>query len=55
MYKQRLIKFLLILLVIYGSLRIFDSMKEIDDKYILEKTLLLTVLVTFSNFLYPTL
>jgi len=55
MYKQRLLKFLLVLFVIYSGLRIFDAMKNIEDSYIIEKTLLLTVLVTFSNFIYPTL
>ena len=53
--KDRLIKFVLVILFIYLGLFLFDFINNTNDSKIMEKTILLTVLVTFLNFIYPTL
>ena len=54
-YKDRLIKLILVLIAIYFGLILFNYATNSTDNKLLEKTLLLTVLVTFINFIYPTL
>lgn len=54
-YKNRIFKLALILILIYFGLTFFDYYYETIDSKIIEKTLLLTFLVTFINILYPTL
>ncbi len=51
MPSKKLLKLLLILVSIYGSLYFLDK----SDPKIIEKTLLITTLVTLINFMHPTL
>ena len=53
--KNRIFKLALVLILIYFGLTFFDYYYEMTDSKIMEKTLLLTFLVTFVNILYPTL
>lgn len=53
--KNRIIKLCLIISAIYFGLRLFDQYYLTQDDKILEKTILLTILITFVNFMYPTL
>ena len=53
--KNRIIKLCLIISAIYFGLRLFDDYSMKQDEKILEKTMLLTILITFVNFMYPTL
>lgn len=52
---KRIIKLFLIMGIIYFCLNFFDQYYHTTDDRIMEKTLLLTVLITFVNFMYPTL
>ncbi len=54
-YKNRIIKLALVLILIYFGLNFFDYYYSSTDTKIMEKTLLLTFLVTFINLIYPTL
>ncbi len=51
MPSKKLLKLLLILVSVYGSLYFLDK----SDPKIIEKTLLITTLVTLVNFMHPTL
>ena len=51
MNTDKIIKLFIILFIIYGGLFFVDKY----DYKIIEKTLLLTVLITFVNAYYPTL
>lgn len=53
--KNRIIKLCLIVSAIYFGLRFFDEYYHVEDNRLVEKTLLLTILITFINFMYPTL
>ena len=53
--KNIIIKLCLIIASIYFGLRLFDQYNLTQDDKILEKTMLLTILITFVNFMYPTL
>ncbi len=54
-YKDRLIKLILIFMTIYFGLVLYNNINSTYEYKILEKTMFLTVLVTFVNFMYPTL
>jgi len=54
-YKDRLIKLVLVLMSIYFGLLLFNYLSNTTEVKIIEKTLLLTTLITFINFIYPTL
>ncbi len=51
MNSDKIIKLLLIFMSIYGSIYLVDKY----DYKIVEKTLLLTAIITFINFMYPTI
>jgi hypothetical protein len=51
MNSNKIIKLLLIFMSVYGSIYFVDNY----DYKILEKTLLLTAIITFINFIYPTI
>ncbi len=51
--KNRLIKTSLILASIFGTLKLMNY--NYDNNKLIELTLLLTVVITFINFIYPTL
>lgn len=56
-YKDRLIKLILVLMTIYFGLVLYNKINNIntDENQLMEKTLFLTTLITFINFIYPTL
>ena len=56
-YKNRLIKLILVLMAIYFGLVLYNKINNINENVnqLIEKTLLVTSLVTFINFIYPTL
>ena len=54
-YKDRLIKLVLVLMTIYFGLLLFNYMNNTTEVQIYEKTILLTTIITFINFIYPTL
>jgi hypothetical protein len=54
-YKDRLIKLILVLMVIYFGLVLFNKINNTNENQLIQKTIFLTILVTFTNFMYPTL
>jgi len=56
-YKDRLIKLILVLMAIYFGLVIYNNINNINENMnlIIEKTVFLTTLVSLINFIYPTL
>ena len=55
MNKDRVIKALLILFAVYGSLSFMNYYNNTQDQHLLEKILLITFVITLINSLYPTL
>ena len=56
-YKDRLIKLILVLMAIYFGLVIYNNINNINENMnqIIEKTVFLTTMVSLINFIYPTL
>ena len=56
-YKNRLIKLILVLMAIYFGLVLYNNINNTNENVnqLIEKTVFLTTLVTFVNFIYPTL
>jgi hypothetical protein len=51
--KDRIVNFVLILFVIYIGSILFNKIYDINEEKIIEKTLLLTILITLSQHIYP--
>lgn len=54
-YKGRLIKLVLVFLVIYFGLLMFNKINNTNENQLIEKTMFLTILISIINFIYPTL
>ncbi len=54
-YKDRLIKLVLIIIVIYFGLVFYNKINNTTENNLIEKTIFLTILISFTNFMYPTL
>jgi hypothetical protein len=54
-YKDRLIKLILVIMAIYFGLVLYNKINNTSENQLIEKTIFLTILVTFINFIYPTL
>lgn len=53
--KERLIKVSLIIMGLFFGFKCFDYFYQDTTNYLYEKILLLTILLTYINFIYPTL
>ncbi len=53
--KDRVVKFFIILFIIYCTFKGFNIYYNDSEAFLLQKVLIMTTLITFFNFIFPTL